>query len=69
MANYTPQHIDSIFLDNMSGEFEAGTKPLMEALNAAQKKLQEIHQTPLFWLTISLSYRLTPCLETHRQAR
>ncbi|MCW2478372.1 type III secretion system needle filament subunit SctF [Candidatus Symbiopectobacterium sp. NZEC135] len=46
MANYTPQHIDSIFLDNMSGEFEAGTKPLMEALNAAQKKLQEDPSNP-----------------------
>ncbi|MBG6247212.1 MULTISPECIES: type III secretion system needle filament subunit SctF [Symbiopectobacterium] len=39
MADYTPQHIDSIFLDKMSGEFEAGAKTLMEKLNTAKDAL------------------------------
>ncbi|QZN95256.1 type III secretion system needle filament subunit SctF [Symbiopectobacterium purcellii] len=39
MADYTPQHIESIFLDTMSGEFEAGAKTLMEKLNEAKEAL------------------------------
>ncbi|MBG6244116.1 EscF/YscF/HrpA family type III secretion system needle major subunit [Candidatus Symbiopectobacterium sp. 'North America'] len=39
MADYTPQHIDSIFLDKMSGEFEAGAQSLMEKLNIAKEVL------------------------------
>lgn len=39
MAEYTPQHIDSIFLDKMSGEFEKGAKELMEQLNIAKNAL------------------------------
>lgn len=40
MANeYIPQHSDSIFLDKMSGEFEAGAKTFMDNLNKAKTAL------------------------------
>ncbi|MCW2474869.1 MULTISPECIES: type III secretion system needle filament subunit SctF [unclassified Symbiopectobacterium] len=38
-TKYTPQHVDTIFLDKMSGEFEAGAKTLMEHLNTAKTAL------------------------------
>lgn len=36
---YTSQHIDTIFLDKMSGDFEAGAKSLITELNSAKMKL------------------------------
>ncbi|MFT8211958.1 MAG: EscF/YscF/HrpA family type III secretion system needle major subunit [Symbiopectobacterium sp.] len=39
MADYTPQHIDNIFFDKMSGEFENGAKTLMNYLNEAKEAL------------------------------
>lgn len=39
MADYTPQHIDTIFLDKMSGEFEKGAETLMDKLDEAKKAL------------------------------
>lgn len=45
-TKYTPQHVDTIFLDNMSGDFEAGAKTLMQHLNTAQKALTDDPSNP-----------------------
>ena len=45
-VRYTPQHVNSIFLDNMSGEFEHGAKTLMEHLNTAKEALTNDPSNP-----------------------
>lgn len=45
-TEYTSQHIDTYFLDNMSGDFEKKSVKLMDNLNAARKKLTKDPSNP-----------------------
>ncbi|WP_440862858.1 type III secretion system needle filament subunit SctF [Symbiopectobacterium purcellii] len=46
MAKYTPVHLESIFIDKMSGDFEAGANTLMKALNKSRKALRADSSNP-----------------------